>query len=135
MKTKPTCCWLLILLVIQVPSNLLIAQVAGGTITGTITDASGSLIRQANVEITNRNTGVARTVNTNDDGFYSAPNLVPGVYIVAVSAPGFAPKGTTLTLTVGDEINLPLTLSIGAVDQKIEIVAAPPSVELSSSAV
>ena len=134
MKTKPTCCRLLILLVIQVSSKMLAAQVAGGTITGTITDASGSLIPQAKVEITNRNTGVVRTVNTNDDGFYTAPNLVPGVYIVAVSAPSFAPKGTTVTLTVGDEINLPLALSIGAVDQKIEIVAAPPSVELSSSA-
>src|SRR6516165_8561001 len=126
--------YLLLLLIIQVTHTPLSAQVAGGTITGTVTDTSGSLIPQVQVTITNRNTGVTRTVSTNGEGFYTAPNLVPGVYIVAASAAGFAPKGTNLTLTVGDEISLPLTLSVGAVDQKIEIVDAPPAVELSSSA-
>ncbi len=114
--------------------GLLSAQVAGGTITGTVSDTSGSMISKAHVSITNRATGVTRTVTTNDAGFYTAPNFVPGGYQVKASAPGFAPKGANLTLTVGDEINLPLALNVGAVDQKIEIIDAPPAIELSSSA-
>ncbi len=113
----------------------LLAQVAGGTITGTITDTSGSVIRQARIDIVNKATAVTRTVDTNQDGIYTAPNLVPGDYSVQASAPGFAPKATTLTLTVGDELNLSLALDVGAVDQKVEIVDTPPSIELSSSAV
>jgi Carboxypeptidase regulatory-like domain/TonB-dependent Receptor Plug Domain len=113
---------------------LLSAQVAGGTISGTITDASGSVIPKARIDIVNRATEVTRTVTTNEDGIYTAPNLLPGDYEVKASAPGFAPKGTNLTLTVGDELSLSLTLSVGAVDQKIEIVDTPPTIELSSSA-
>jgi len=134
MKIKLKLFCLLIVFFPPIISSNLFAQVAGGTITGTITDTSGSLISKAQVVITNRATGVRRAVVTNDEGFYTAPNLVPGDYQIKASAPGFAPKGTSLTVTVGDEITLPLSLNIGAVDQKIEIVDTPPEVELSSSA-
>src|ERR1700736_1923639 len=134
MRFKLVCYCLLTLSVLDVSSRLLLAQVAGATITGTVADASGSMIPGAKLEITNRNTGVTRVVNANDDGFYTAPNLVPGDYQVAASATGFSPRGTNLTLNVGDQITLPLTLSVGAVSEKIEIIAAPPSVEFSSSA-
>jgi hypothetical protein len=125
---------LLVSSLVQLAPQQVSAQVAGGTITGTLKDASGSLIPEAQVSITNQATGVTRTVTTNAEGFYTAPNLLPGQYQVKASAPGFAPRGTNVTLTVGDEISLPLTLNVGAVDQKIEIVAAPPAIELSSSA-
>lgn len=125
---------LLVLCLALTAPTVLSAQVAGGTITGTITDSSGSLIPKAEVDITNRATGVTRTVTTNDDGLYTAPNLVPGEYDVKVSAPGFAPEGTHLTLTVGDELTLPIALNVGAVDQKVVIIEAPPAIELSSSA-
>jgi Carboxypeptidase regulatory-like domain/TonB dependent receptor/TonB-dependent Receptor Plug Domain len=124
---------LVLCLALTVPP-VLSAQVVGGTITGTITDSTGSLIPRAKVDITNRATGVSRTVTTNDDGLYTAPNLVPGEYEVKVSAPGFAPEGTNLTLTVGDELTLPIALNVGAVDQRVVIIEAPPAIELSSSA-
>jgi hypothetical protein len=133
MKVTSLFCSLILLLILVEPHTL-VAQVAGATITGTVTDFSGSFIPKAQVEITNRSTGLTRTVIANDNGFYTAPNLVPGDYQVTASSAGFAPKGTNLTLTVGDELNLPLSLKVGAVDQKIEIIDTPPSVELSSSA-
>ncbi|MDP9050358.1 MAG: carboxypeptidase regulatory-like domain-containing protein [Acidobacteriota bacterium] len=115
-------------------STSIVAQVAGGTITGTIMDSSGSVVAKARIDITNRATGTTRTVTTNEDGIFSAPNLVPGDYQVTASTAGFAPKRSNLTLTVGDVIDLPLSLSVGAIDQKVEVVDAPPSIELSSSA-
>jgi hypothetical protein len=134
MKLKLLFSTLLVSSLVQLAPDLLSAQVAGGTITGTVTDASGSLIPEAQVSITNQATGVTRKVTTNAEGFYTAPNLLPGEYQVKASAAGFGPRGTNVTLTVGDEINLPLTLNVGAVDQKVEIVTAPPAIELSSSA-
>lgn len=134
MGLKSVCRILVVCLILLPSSSSTWAQVAGGTITGVITDSSGSLIPKAKVEITNQQTGVTRTVGTNDKGLYSAPNLVPGMYQVSASATGFAPKGTRLTLTVGDEVNLSLALTVGSMDQQIEVVDTPPSVELSSSA-
>jgi hypothetical protein len=134
MKMKSPYRYLLVLCLALTARTVVTAQVAGGTITGTIADTSGSLLPKAHVDITNRATGVTRSVITNDDGFYTAPNLVPGEYEVKATAAGFAPKGTNLTLTVGDVLSLSLELKVGGVDQKIEIIEAPPAIEFSSSA-
>src|SRR3981081_1667644 len=55
-------------------------QVAGGNLSGTITDPSGRAVPQAQIVIKNVATGVERTVTTNADGFYTAANLLPGDY-------------------------------------------------------
>lgn len=68
------------------------AQVAGGTISGTITDPSEKLIPQAQVSITNVATGIITTVMTHADGFFTAPNLLPGDYEITVSAKGFTDR-------------------------------------------
>ncbi|MBB5343744.1 TonB-dependent receptor [Tunturibacter empetritectus] len=115
-------------------SPALRAQVAGGTIAGSVTDQAGAFIPKAKVSITNLSTNVTAIVVANQEGFYTVPNLLPGNYLIKVSAVGFAPKGTNFTLSVGDQISLPLSLNVGTVDQKIEIIDTPPSVELSSSA-
>src|SRR3984893_16968887 len=70
-------------------SPLLRAQVAGGTLSGTITDTSGAVVPNADVQIKNSATGIIKTVTTSTEGFYTAPNLLPGNYEVAISAPGF----------------------------------------------
>src|SRR5215472_14559427 len=58
------------------------AQVAGGTISGVVSDASGARIPRTQISIQNRATGVTRVVAANGEGFYSAPNLMPGDYEV-----------------------------------------------------
>src|SRR5580704_13556249 len=54
------------------------AQVAGGTLSGTVTDATGSVIPNAKLSIANIATRVTRSVTTDTAGFYSVPNLLPG---------------------------------------------------------
>src|SRR5213079_2531695 len=74
-------------------------QVAGGTISGTVTDSSGRVI--GNVQITINNL-VTRDVTTNDGGFYSAPNLLPCTYQAKFSAKGFKTEARSgIALTVG----------------------------------
>src|ERR1700731_2984020 len=66
------------------------AQVAGATVAGTVTDESAAAIANANVSIKNMATGVIREVTTDSAGFYSAPNLTPGIYEVTAVASGFS---------------------------------------------
>src|ERR1700730_9785186 len=116
-------------------SGPIYAQVAGATLNGTVSDASGSGVPNANVSIKNTATGVVRDVSTDSDGFYSAPNLLPGVYEITVSAAGFSTAVQTgLTLTVGAVRALNIPLKIGHATEKVEVTAIAPDVQLASSA-
>ena len=64
------------------------AQAVGAALSGLVTDEKGGAVPNATVSIKNVETGVVREVSTNGDGFYSAPNLLPGAYEVRVIAPG-----------------------------------------------
>src|SRR6202171_6645696 len=72
------------------------AQLAGGTITGTVVDSSGRVLPNASVSITNVATGIKRSLTTNDDGYYIAPNLLPASYELTFSGPGFKPEATSV---------------------------------------
>lgn len=111
------------------------AQVAGGTISGTITDPSEKLIPQAQVSITNAATGITTTVMTNSDGFFTAPNLLPGEYEIAVTAKGFAKEVSRgITLTVGAQQVFNVTLRVGAAAKTVvEVTTEAPAVQLASS--
>src|SRR2546425_987563 len=111
------------------------AQVAGGTLSGTISDPSGRLVPQAQISIQNVATGITTTVTTNSDGYYTAANLHPGEYQITVSAKGFATevrKG--ISLTVGAQQVIDLTLQVGsAAKTVIEVTTEAPAVQLASS--
>ena len=112
------------------------AQVSGATLSGLITDPSGAGIPNATVAIKNVETEEVRSVPTNGDGFYSAPNLLPGKYEITITAQGFdkvVQKG--VTLTVGAEQALNLTVKVGQVTQTVEVMAAPPEIQTSSSTI
>jgi Carboxypeptidase regulatory-like domain/TonB dependent receptor-like, beta-barrel len=111
------------------------AQVAGATLSGLITDSSGAAIASATVVTKNLGTGEVREVQTNGEGFYSLPNLLPGSYDVTVSAKQFTKtvqKG--IVLTVGAQQALNLSLKPGQVTEVVEVMSAPPDVQTSSSA-
>ena len=115
---------------------VILAQVAGATLSGTVTDPSNAAVPNSNITIKNIETGISRDVTTNDAGFYNAPNLSPGVYEVSASAPGFSKVvHTNFTLTVGAQQVLNLSLQVGEVSQTIDVTGEAPTVELTSSAV
>ena len=112
------------------------AQVAGATLSGTITDQSGSAVAGARVSIKNPATGVSTDVTANAGGFYSAPNLLPGTYEVTASANGFATAvNTGVVLTVGVQQVLNIFLRVGQVTERVEVTGEAPSVELASSSI
>src|SRR5882762_9988149 len=110
------------------------AQVAGATLTGTVKDSSGGFIPNAQVAITDVSTGVTRTVSPGGAGLYTAPNLLPGIYEIRVTAMGFSTqvqKG--ITLTVGAQQVLDFTMRVGQMSQTVEVTTEAPTVELTSS--
>ncbi|HZP01378.1 MAG TPA: carboxypeptidase-like regulatory domain-containing protein [Terriglobia bacterium] len=86
------------------------AQTTGATLSGTVTDASRSLVPKAKVTVKNLATGQSTESLTNLLGFYSVPNLAPGDYEVSVSDAGFATKVAKVTLAAGTSQTLDFTL-------------------------
>jgi hypothetical protein len=110
------------------------AQVAGATLTGTVKDSSGGIIPNAQVAITDVATGVTRTVSPGGAGLYTAPNLLPGTYEVRVTASGFRTTiQKDITLTVGAQQVLDITMQVGQMNQTVEVTTEAPTVELTSS--
>jgi Carboxypeptidase regulatory-like domain/TonB dependent receptor-like, beta-barrel len=112
------------------------AQVTGATLTGTVTDTSGAVIPGATISIKNVGTGVVRDLTTDSAGLYTAPNLTAGSYEVSASAAGFATQiRSGLTLTVGAQQQLNLTMQVGQATQKVQVTGEAPAVQLASSEV
>jgi len=112
------------------------AQVAGATLSGEITDPSGASIANATVSIRNVGTGEVREVQSNGDGFYSAPNLLPGSYEVSASAEGFSKiVQRDITLNVGAQQSLSLSLKPGKVTEVINVSDIPPDIQTSTTAI
>src|SRR3954454_19241393 len=70
-------------------SGRIYAQAVSGTILGSVHDASGAPVAKAPVTITNAETGLSRTAETDSSGDYTAPSLPPGPYTVSVQMQGF----------------------------------------------
>ena len=110
-------------------SSPLRAQVAGATLTGTITDAQGAAVPSAKISVKNNATGIVTETSTNAAGIYNMVNILPGEYIVNVTATGFNSVATKVTLTVGAQQELSLALKVGEMTQLVEVTGAAPVIE------
>jgi hypothetical protein len=112
------------------------AQVSGATMTGVVSDASGAVIPNAIVSIKNVATGETRALTTDSAGFYTAPNLLPGSYEITATAPGFSTAVRSgVTLTVGAQQLLNISMQVGQVSQKVEVTGEAPTVQLATSVI
>ena len=78
--------WILLLLLTVA---LISAQVLYGTLTGTVTDASGAPIPSAKISAVNTGTGITRETATDERGNYVFTDLQAGTYKVTIAAPSF----------------------------------------------
>src|SRR3989304_10607626 len=70
-------------------SQLALAQVSTGAISGVVRDATAAVVPGATVTMTNRDTGITRTTTTDNLGRYHAPNLPLGNYEIRAQLAGF----------------------------------------------
>src|SRR5712692_6461151 len=117
-----------------VVSHPLSAQVVGATLSGTVTDASGAVIPNAQITAKNTATGVSREATSDAAGFYLIPNLLPGSYEVRVTAKGFSTSvQSNITLAVGAQQLLNFPMRVGETTQTVQVTEAAPQIELTSS--
>ena len=94
------------------------------TIVGTVTDPSGAAVANATVTLTNNDTGVQRTIPTNSDGQYVAPDLHIGHYTVTANATGFKlAQEHNITLNVGDRTRIDFKLEVGSTQEQVTVEA------------
>jgi hypothetical protein len=112
------------------------AQTPTGTLQGTVKDPVGGSVPDAKVTVTNTETGIARTVNTDATGRYLLPYLLPGNYRIIVEKTGFQVlRQENVLLNVAQNRTVDLTLAIGAVTQEIRVDGTPPAVDVNTSTV
>jgi hypothetical protein len=103
------------------------AQSTFGSISGTVTDASGAAMPDATVTLTNSATSAKQTVTTGSDGLYSFVNLTPGSYVLEVEKQGFKHfKRDPVVVQVQQKVQLDIPMEVGAVSQTVEVTAETP---------
>jgi hypothetical protein len=95
-----------------------------GIIVGTVADESGAVIPGVTVTITNKATSISRSASTNAEGYYSAPALPAGEYLVKAEAPGFRTLERGATVLAGSTINVNMPMSLGATKEVVTVEAA-----------
>ncbi len=115
-------------------SILTFAQDFRATLTGQVTDPSGSAIPNANVKISSNATNETKQVKTNDSGAYTVPYLNPGDYTLQVTANGFeTAKRTNVVLRVAQTLSLPIHMTVGQMSQEVTVVAQQNAVDTATA--
>jgi hypothetical protein len=101
-----------------------LGQTIFGTILGSVTDASGAVIANAVIKITNQGENISREVRSDAQGNYQAENMKAGLYTVSAIATGF--KDTVLTdvrLDARQAVRADMKLTIGSTEEKVTVEA------------
>lgn len=123
----------IVLLVLAAPF-LLLAQVDQATLVGTVADASGALIPDAEIVLTSIGSGVPVRTQTNAAGIYRLPYLKAGSYKLSVTKTGFKlARVDNITLTVGLTATVNVGLEVGSVDTAVDVTATAVQLESESS--
>ncbi len=102
-------------------------QAVNATLLGTVTDSSGAAVANVKVTVTETNTEISHTSQTNDSGNYVFPDLPPGTYKVVAELAGFKRESRAgVDLIVNSTERVDLVLQPGDVTQTVEVSAETP---------
>lgn len=107
-----------------------LAQETTATVNGQITDSAGAAVSNADITLTNLATKETRTVQSNDEGYYTLTFIKPGLYDLSVKLQGFKEYiNTGLELLVNDRKTLNIALEAGQVSESVTVTANTPLVQ------
>jgi hypothetical protein len=105
-----------------------------GSISGTVKDATGSVIPDLAVLARNVDTGVQQNATSNGDGFYAFTTLPVGRYEIETFRPGFKPyKRAGLVIDVGTKLQIDITLELGEQSEQVTVSDSGVHVEAEST--
>ena len=125
-----------VLLVFALSAGSVMAQSTYGTLLGTVRDATGAVVPQASITVTEIATNISKTGVANERGDYEIPNLLPGTYEIAVSASGFKKfirRGVLLEPRA--EVRVDAALEVGGTETIVEVIAAAPVITTETATV
>ena len=105
-----------------------------GSIGGTVTDAVGSTVVNAEVTVRNVATGEAHVTKTDVSGIYLVPSLPSGTYRVEVKSPGMQTTAATgVELSVGSTVRQDFALQVSATSTTVEVSGEAPLIDSSTT--
>lgn len=106
------------------------AQTTTATLLGTVRDRTGAVLAKVNVAAKSDETGLRRTVTTDNEGRYRFAELTPGKYEVQAEMQGFTTTVRNgIVLTVGRESTADFTLNVGGINEKIIVTSGATQIE------
>ncbi len=121
---RPIC---ILLLAVLLGASLAFTQAVNGSLLGTVTDASGAVVPNARVTITERDTGISRSATTNESGNYTFSDVPPGTYNVAVEQTGFKRAiRANVDVIVNTSVRIDLALQPGQLTETVNVTAEVP---------
>ncbi len=92
------------------------------TLSGTVQDASGAVVPEVQVLVTNTATGVQKSSVTTGSGEYFIPDLIPGTYNVEATKSGFETKRVeNIQLNVDQQAKVDFQLAVGTTKQEVTV--------------
>ncbi len=112
------------------------AQLDRGQISGFVKDPSGAAVTGAAVIIENEATRQETRIQTNESGYYQAPNLVTGLYTITVEAAGFKKVSESrVKLDAASTATVDVTLLVGGVNETVNVIASAAQLQTDSAQV
>ncbi len=106
------------------------AQNSRGSITGQVTDPTGAVISNAQITVTSTDTGAVVHVTSTSDGFYTAPDLMPGGYTLSVDSPGFKKfVREGIGIQTQQNVTINVKMEVGSASAVVTVTAAPPLID------
>ncbi|HUO29608.1 MAG TPA: carboxypeptidase regulatory-like domain-containing protein [Bryobacteraceae bacterium] len=101
------------------------AQTSGGIFRGEVRDPSNAVVPQAKVIIRSNDNGTQVTAESNGDGLYVTPTMIPGSYTLSATKPGFETEMFgPVTLEVNQTVRVDFALNIGAASDSVQVEAS-----------
>src|SRR5215831_6730854 len=112
------------------------AQVSNAVVTGIVTDEQRGILPGVIITVTNAESGVVRTIVTEEYGRYRLGGIPPGRYNLRAELPGFATQEfKNITLTIGLEYIKDFTMGLQGVQESITVTGDTPVVETTKTEV
>ena len=122
------------LLLLLTAAAAMFAQEFRGTLTGRVTDPSGSGVPNAKIVATQTETNARSQTVTGPDGTYTVPFLAPGVYQITVEANGFSKfEQTGVRVSAVEQVAVNPSLKLGTTAQSMEVHADAPPLETATA--
>ena len=127
MKIRLCLCFLFV----SVSSCLCVAQqnVTSATLSGRIEDAGGASVSGANIVATHLETNQHVATTSDHEGRFRFPYLRTGLYELKINAQGFSSVSKQLTVSVGESLDLPVTLEVAGISAQVNITSDVPVIE------